>query len=119
MPEWLEPADVATFAKIDTVGGNDALTDATAAARAYVERVRPDLHTGQDAGFVVDADVKLGATMLAARWYERRGSLLGVAGFDFEGASPLLRVDPDIERLLSIGRHRPFSFGAPTTAGAS
>lgn len=113
---WLEPSDVASYASIEgDIEGNDALTDATAAAVAFVERVRPDLQTGQAAGFVPTADVKLGATMLAGRWYERRGSLLGVAGFAsaYEtGSTPLLRHDPDIEQLLQIGRKAPFGFGA-------
>lgn len=118
MTAWLTPADVAAVAKIDDVTGNTALTNATAAAVAFVERQRPDLQTGQAEGFVPTGDVKFGATLYAQRLYERRGSILGVAGYaDFQGGSPLLRVDPDIEQLLQIGRARPFGFGAPAVCG--
>lgn len=113
MPGWITPNDVAAFADIEGVEGNDALTDATAAAVAFVERQRPDLETNQEAGYVPSPDVRMGAIMLASRLYARRGSMLGVAGFaGFEGASPILRNDPDIEQLLQIGRYRPFGFGA-------
>lgn len=111
---WLEPADVAATSQIRDVEGNDALSAATDAARAYVERVRSDLLTGQeDEPFNAGADIKHGAGMLAARLYERRGSLLGVApSAGYEDAASILRYDPDIERLLGIGRSRPFGFGS-------
>lgn len=114
MAVWLTPADVASIAGTNDVTGNDALDDVTAAAAAYVERVRPDLTTGQeDPSYDAPADVKLGAAMLGARLYERRGSLLGAAasiGYDEAGA--VVSGDPDIERLLQVGRHRPFGFGS-------
>lgn len=110
---WLTPAGVASFAQVDVVEGNDALADATRAAVALVEDKRRDLQTGQAEGFLPTDDVILGAKLLAARLYERRGSLLGVAGYaNYEGAAPMLLNDPDIERLLKIGRARPFGFGA-------
>jgi hypothetical protein len=97
------------------VDGNNALTSATAAAVAFVERQRPDLATGQagDAAYDITADVKHGTAMLAARLYERRGSMLGIApSAGYDEAATILRNDPDIERLLQIGRSRPFGFGA-------
>jgi hypothetical protein len=99
---------------IREVSGNDALTAATAAAVAFVERVRSDLHTGQaELPFDASDDVKHGAAMLAARLYERRGSLMGVAASSgYEAAGQILRYDPDIEQLLGIGKSRPFGFGA-------
>lgn len=116
MADWLLPADVASYAQIDDVTGDDALTDATAAVVAFVERHLPEYQTGTASGYAPPADVKLGAQMLAARLYERRGTLLGVAGFsDFSGSSPLLRQDPDIARLLRLGQHSKFSFGAPSS----
>lgn len=114
---WLEASDVAAYAEIEDFEDNDALTSATAAAVAFVERERPDLQTGQTAGFVPGDDVVHGAKMLAARLYERRGSLLGaVPSAGYEGAVQILRYDPDIEQLLQIGRSRPFGFGAPPVA---
>jgi hypothetical protein len=113
---WLEPADVGAFGGIRDVDGNDALESATAAAVAFVERQRADLPWDQEE-WLPAADIKQGAAMLAARLYERRGSLLGVAGSaGYEAAGQILRYDPDIEQLLGIGRSRPFGFGsAPVT----
>ena len=116
MPGWLTPAAVAAIGNVTDVDGNDALTSATAAAVAFVERVRPDVVTGQsgDAAYDIAADVKHGAAMLAQRLYERRGAMLGIApSAGFDEAATILRSDPDIERLLQIGRSRPFGFGAP------
>jgi hypothetical protein len=41
---------------------------------------------------------------------------LGGAGFSEFGSSPILRYDPDIQRLLKIGVFAPFIFGSPTPA---
>lgn len=114
MVAWLLPADVAAVGNISDVDGNDTLESATLAAVAFVERQRPDLATGQtDPTYDPPDDVKHGAAMLAARLYERRGAILGVApSAGFEDAATILRDDPDIERLLQIGRARPFGFGS-------
>lgn len=115
MPGWLTPADVAAVGNISDVDGNDALTGATAAAVAFVERKRPDLSTGQsgDAAYAITDDVKHGTAMLAQRIYERRGSMLGIApSAGYEEAATILRYDPDIEALLQIGRAAPFGFGS-------
>jgi hypothetical protein len=53
--------------------------------------------------------------MLAHRWYSRRGSPLGVAGYAELGVAGILRFDPDIAKLLGLGTEGPFVFGAPTT----
>lgn len=110
----LTPDAVAADMGIRDVNGNDALASATAAAVAFVERQRADLHTGQ-AGtpFAATADIEHGTAMLAARLYERRGSVLGVAASaGYEAAGQILRYDPDIEQLLGIGKSRPFGFGS-------
>jgi hypothetical protein len=60
-------------------------------------------------------DVFLGAVMLAARWYERRGSVLGnIAGYSDMATTMILRQDPDVARLLRLGTFAPFGFGAPS-----
>lgn len=110
---WLEPADVSAAFNLGDVTDNSALESATAAAASFVEEERPDLITEDDL-YQPTARVKHGAAMLAARLYERRGALLGVApSAGYEEAATILRNDPDIERLLGIGRARPFGFGAP------
>lgn len=111
---WLDPAYVSESFNLGNVSGNTALANATAAAAAYVEEVRPDFITGDtEELYAPTASVKFGAAMLAARLYERRGALLGVApSAGYEEAATIVRSDPDVERLLGIGRARPFGFGS-------
>lgn len=109
--EWLEDETPAEPMELD----RPALQQACNAAASYVE----DLHGSyfsEDFPETYDppATIKLGAVLLAARLYARRGTALGVAGFSDFGGSPILRQDPDIARLLKIGAHAPFIFGAPT-----
>lgn len=78
------------------------------AAAAAVERARPDLVTVDGAGaasFAADPDVIEGALMLAARLYARKGSPQGLASYGDFGPAPVTRLDPDIERLLGVGRY--------------
>lgn len=83
---------------------------ARAGAAALVERARPDriapatLVEEVDT-FVASPDLLEGAVLLAARLYARRGSPAGVASFAEFGPSQVLRFDPDIDRLLGLGRY--------------
>lgn len=101
-----------------------ALTGAANAAAEYVEDIHPELYVD-----VLDADgvtvlsstftptdqVRLGSAMLAHRWFARRSSPLGVAGYAELGSAGILRYDPDIARLLGIGSEGGrFVFGAPS-----
>ena len=52
--------------------------------------------------YLGDARVALGATMLASRWYKRRGSDEIAAFTEFGGPPPT--VDKDVETLLQINR---------------
>lgn len=114
MTVWLDPVYVSEAFNLGDVTGNTALEHATAAAAAYVEDVRPEFITGTTQElYQPTARVKHGAAMLAARLYERRGALLGVApSAGYEEAATIVRSDPDIERLLEIGKSRPFGFGS-------
>lgn len=101
-----------------TTQDDAALELAADAAAEYVEELKPEHWTTPEppALPVYDppATVKLGAAMLAHRWYARRGSPLGVAGYQELGAAGILRYDPDIARLLGIGTDGgAFVFGAP------
>lgn len=69
-----------------------------AAAVEFVERHVPLPATGYG------PSVELGAVMLAARWYARRGSPQGVVGYSDLGAAYVSRTDPDVARLLGLGR---------------
>lgn len=73
------------------------------AAAAWVERRRRDLFVA--AVFTPTADVELGALLLAHRLYARKGSPQGLASFGELGVGAVLRLDPDIERLVGVGRH--------------
>lgn len=96
---------------------SDALKLAANAAAEYVEDLKPDEFLGQS--FTPSARTLLGAAMLAHRWYSRRASPLGVAGYAEFGSAGILRYDPDIARLLGIGTESGrFVFGAPTGAAA-
>jgi len=107
---WLPIADVAAqIARQGDPGDDVTLEAARVGAAAYVERVRPDLvvrdEAGDPASFAATDDVKLGALILAARFYARKGSPMGVATFAEFGAAQIVRLDPDVERLLGLGRH--------------
>lgn len=51
------------------------------------------------------ADVRQGAVLLCARLWSRRGTPAGLASFAEFGATAILRLDPDVERLLGLGRY--------------
>jgi hypothetical protein len=52
-------------------------------------------------------DVFLGTVRLAGRWNERRNSPNGLIDLGELGQTRIPTVDPDIERLLGVGRWRP------------
>lgn len=79
------------------------------AAVAFVERVRKG-HFNFDGDPVSELpaptpDVKLGTLRLAHRWYLRRRSPEGMLNMAEQGAARVSSYDPDIDRLLRIGRH--------------
>ncbi|EHR62635.1 phage head-tail connector protein [Saccharomonospora cyanea] len=50
-------------------------------------------------------DVKLGTLMLARRWHTRRRSPDGLVAMADQASARVASFDPDIDRLLRIGRH--------------
>lgn len=50
------------------------------------------------------ADVRLGAVMLAGRWFQRRNSVTGVASFSDFGPAYVKSTDPDAAMLLGLYR---------------
>lgn len=114
-PTWLSYADAAGLSDIaDEVMSPGpeptvAWAGAVDAAAEWVEGRRPDV-TYTDAD-TVGASIRLGTARLAQRWHARRTSPMGQAGFsDFPAG--ILREDPDIAKLLGIGRKGRFRFGA-------
>ena len=72
--------------------------------------MRPDLFRvvggeAQTPDAVDHADVVFGAQLLTARYWARRGSPTGLASFGEFGAAAVVRLDPDVERLLGVGRY--------------
>lgn len=119
---WLTPAYVTRVLGDDLAEPIDStsLLEYVEGVREYVEGKRRDLWTTADpdadppvlSTFAATSSVRLGAAMLTYRFYSRRTSPLGVIGFTEDGASGMLREDPDIAKLLGIGRHGRFVFGA-------
>lgn len=121
MTEWVDAEKVTAILGADLSADLDvdALEEACTAVRSYVEGKRSDLFVaGVDeedeptSTFTPTPSVVYGAAMLAYRWYSRRKSPLGVLGFTDDGASGILRDDPDIARQLGIGSYGRFVFGA-------
>lgn len=95
--------DVEGYLGTPPAGTADALamTRAAEAVTAWCER-----HglVEDPAPTEVSADVHLGAVMLAGRWYGRRTSVNGIAGFGDVGVAYVIRQDPDVASLLGLGR---------------
>jgi hypothetical protein len=72
------------------------------AVNAYVARLPHVIKAG---GAWTD-DTKTGASMLAQRIYEARSAPLGAAGIDVTGALMRSTTDPEVGRLLRIGRYQ-------------
>lgn len=101
---WLPAATVYAHLGVDVGSAQQADADrARLAATAYVERVRSDLLDGVT--YAPDPDVVHGALLLAARLYARRSSPQGLASFGEFGPGAIMRLDPDVERLLGVGRY--------------
>ena len=106
---WLPAADVAATMGRSLAEGTPAdLENARKAAAAFVERHRADLVWLGATSADVPADVWLGAVLLTNRYLARRGSPQGVAELGEFGPAAIVRTDPDVERLLGLGR-----FGRP------
>lgn len=96
-------ADVAAWLGQQTP--SPAVVSAARAAQAWLVRQRPDLALPA-ATDTWQQDVRLGATILAARLVSRQGTPVGhTPGFDGGGVS-ILRSDSDVERLCGVGRAR-------------
>jgi hypothetical protein len=77
------------------------------AAVSFVQRVRPRFNYD---GFATDRpaptpDLILGTVRLASRWNTRKRSPAALIDMGELGASRVPSFDPDIDRLLRIGRH--------------
>lgn len=99
---------------LDDTRDDERLQQMLDAAVAYVERVKAARFN-----FAADplsdlpeptADIVTGTLRLAGRWHTRRRSPDGLVDMGELGSGRVPSVDPDIERLLGIGRFAPAVF---------
>jgi hypothetical protein len=108
---WLDAGTVAAWLKVDP--GHELLETVRTAAADYVEGTRRDLWVIElDAEgveisrtYVATPRVVEAALIAAARLWTRKDSAAGLASYGEFGASEILRIDPDVERLLAVGRY--------------
>jgi len=72
----------------------------TLAAKAATEWIAAAVTVADEPG----PAVQLAGRMLAGRWYQRRTSPQGLASFQELGVSMIIRSDPDVARLLGLGK---------------
>jgi len=92
-------ADLKRDLSLTDTRDDTTLTACLDAAVTFVMRVRADV--GDKNG-----DIALGTVRLAGRWFIRRRSPDGLLAMADLGAARIPSFDPDIERLLGIGRYR-------------
>lgn len=103
---WLDLPDLKVFLGATIAGTPDADVDqARKAAAAYVEQAKPSLVYAGAVPDDIPANVVAGAQLFAARLLARRSSPAGVASFGEFGPAAVLRSDPDVDRLLGLGRY--------------
>lgn len=101
--EWLIAAEFAAWLKVSV--DTDGLEELRQEVASYVEDVRRDLLSEDGSTFAATPRIVLGAKMLGSRLWSRRSSPAGIASFAEFGPAVVLRYDPDIERLLGLGRY--------------
>lgn len=113
MPGWVIADQVKADLAVEDADTRDdeQLQVMVDAAVAFVERVHAGRYRFGIEGESPDlpepgADLVLGTVRLARRWYERRRSPDGLVSMGELGAARIPSIDPDIERLLRIGRFR-------------
>lgn len=80
---------------------------------AFVQRVRSGFNYDADPESTLPEpteDLRLGTIRLAGRWHTRRRSPDGLIEAGEFGTTRVPSFDPDIERLLGIGRYAPGVF---------
>lgn len=94
---------------VDDTRDDDRLDQVLEAAVAFVVRVRPRFNYEADPDSDYPdptAELYLGTLRLAGRWHTRRRSPDALVDMAELGASRVPSFDPDIERLLGLGRYR-------------
>jgi hypothetical protein len=97
---WLTVADVAAYLGVPIDDADRWAGICATSAMSWVEARRPDIDYRYPPEFVIG-----GATILAGRWYVRRGSPNGIAG-TYDSGAYLPRTDRDIEMMLGLRQPR-------------
>ena len=111
MAEWVALADLKSQMGIadDDTRDDVVLERSLSAAVAFVERVHKGRYNfADDPTSTLPAptgDIVLGALMLARRFKVRGNSPDGVIQLQEMGTARVASFDPDIDRLLRLGRH--------------
>ena len=82
--------------------------DVADAVAAWIDSLPSPLRD-EDGGW--GASTVMGAVMLTARLIRRRNSPAGIEAFSGDGATYVSREDPDVARLLRLGKHKPPQVG--------
>lgn len=108
---WLPSTLVAGWLKLTGDTLDDVGELVRCAAADYCEGERLDLMSVVDVDgsptfvFAATPRVQQAGLLAAGRLWERRNTPAGLASFAEFGAADILRVDPDVARLLGTGRH--------------
>lgn len=102
-------ADLKADLQIPDGVDDDVLQTSLDAAIAFVVRTRSDIDYGQfpmPGAKPPTSDLALGTVRLAGRWFTRRRSPEALVDAGEMGSARVPSFDPDIDRLLRIGRYR-------------
>lgn len=97
-------ADVIEWLRLPTGVDEDILVDVCNAVTVWVNRL-PCVVDGLEDGQPWTDDIRLGATMLTARFYRRRNSPSGIDTVTDAGAIYLPRRDADVDTLLLLNEY--------------
>ncbi|MFI6308487.1 head-tail connector protein [Amycolatopsis thailandensis] len=110
MTTWPPPlADLKADMKVPGEGDDPRLQACLDAAATFVEAIRSDVDYRPNPlpdAKVPTPDLALGTIRLAARWFTRRRSPEALVDMAELGSARIPSFDPDIDRLLGIGRFR-------------
>jgi len=108
---WLPSRLLAGWLKLTGDTLDDVGELVRTAAAHYCEEQRLDLMRVVDVDgvstfvFAATPSIQQAGLIAAGRLWERRNTPAGLASFAEFGAADILRVDPDVARLLGTGRH--------------
>lgn len=96
-------ADVEAYLGVSAAPAEQPWLDAAAeAASSFAARHALGIIVAPGVPVEAPADVRLGAVMLAGRWFQRRNSVTGVASFGEFGPAYVKATDPDVALLLRM-----------------